>query len=79
MVGAASPASIVASCRAKLAAAKAGDWPGPMWLNDRVTTAGMPCSRHAAIAIISCASLLVPYGVFGARGESSVSGAADAL
>ncbi len=60
MVGEARPASMSASCRAKLAAAKAGDWPGPMWLNERVTTAGTPCSRHAVSATISCASLLVP-------------------
>src|SRR5688572_12956244 len=65
------PASISAICLAMLGATNAGDCLGPTWLNDRAISPGMRSSSHDRRVTISCASLLVPYGLLGLTGSDS--------
>ena len=60
-----------------LGAANAALWRGPVWLNERVTITSMPSSRPLIMPSCSCASLLSAYGLAGATGLSSVSGAVE--
>ena len=58
MTGGSAPRSISAIWRAKLGAANAGVWRGPVWLKARATITSSPSSTAARRVRISCASLL---------------------
>ncbi len=68
------PAWTSSTRRAKAGAANIGRWPGPVWLNARVTAVGMPCRTAPSTATVSCATFERPYGAVARSGASSVSG-----